>query len=226
MEITVEAKRLPAVIVGTGPSLNFREVYELREAGHVLFAVNNAYTIEPDWHVTVNPEWWDWYHPRHLAVRKLASEGRAWHSDPETARRYGLKDFQWKDDHEHIRANGLSKDRALVHLGHSSGFTALNIAYLMGFNPIVLIGHDMRYPKNYDAQKREPGGARHYFGEYPQPLQHWPRVRVGKDGELWGLIECYEAIPKVNRDVEIINLSPNSALHHFPRMTTEEYLNA
>ena len=49
----------PAVIIGTGPSLEPSDVELCRTRGLKLFGVNNTWEFWPDVHVTVNPEWWD-----------------------------------------------------------------------------------------------------------------------------------------------------------------------
>lgn len=145
-----------------------------------------------------------------------------WHSDQDASERWGLKCFGWTDDAE---KRGLSINNRNVALGHSSGFAALNIAYLMGCDPIILIGHDLRYPKNYDGRKQEPGGKRHYFGEYPDPrLLHWPTQKVLPTGELDGLIQCYNAVASRPKLVEIINCTSGSALECFPHMELGEFL--
>jgi hypothetical protein len=173
---------------------------------------------DPDVHVTVNPEWWQEYAA--VATPDKLDRDYCWCSDAPTCAKYGLKHFSWYDDRS---KSGLSDDPRNVHLGHSSGFAALNIAYLMGCSPIGLLGHDMRYPKGYDGKAKVPGGLRHYFGEYPKWMQHWPSVRVRSTGELDGLIECYEGVAAQDPPVSIINLTPNSAVTCFPFMPVEDF---
>ncbi len=207
----------PAVIIGTGPSLGEAQVEACRHANVHLFGVNETWRFCPEVHVTVNPEWWDYNMPRETDLAMMCGTTMtAWHSDPAGCERWSLKHFEWF--HTDANDSGLSRDPNNVHMGHSSGFAALNIAYLYGCNPIILIGHDMRYPSGYDGRKKIAGGPRHYFGEYPPALQRWPSVKVRDTGELDGLIECYNAVPEKNPDVEIINCSPGSALECFPKL--------
>ncbi len=228
MRIPARFPGRPAAIIGTGPSLESADVEQCRKAGFLLVAVNNAWEFRPHVHVTTNPEWWDLCREDDdifMMMNSSSNPLQCWCSDFRTAAKWGLNHFDWRDDAEH---RGLSADPTLVSLGHGSGFSALNIAFLMGCNPIVLLGHDMRYPKGYDAIAKNPGGKRHYFGEYPEGAQHWPRVKVRATGELDGLIVCYEAVAEQirveQRHVDIINCTPGSALECFPSRRLDEVI--
>lgn len=206
------------MVIGTGPSLTEADVDLCREAGLKMFGVNNAWEFWPHVHVTVNPEWWKLYMDTETDLWTQMAQMECWCSDVGACERWGMKHFAWTDDAE---KRGLSSDPDNVALGHSSGFAALNIAYLMGCDPILLLGHDMKYPDGYRGRQQIPGGRRHYFGEYPKPLGHWPSVKVGSKGELNGLINCYNS---VDTDVDIINVSPGSALKAFAQRELRETL--
>ena len=95
----------------------------------------------------------------------------------------------------------------------------LNLAILYGCKKLVLVGHDMKFAEDYKPQKQDPGSIpRHYFGEYPKKLQHWPSVKV-RQGILDGLIEAYEGIrddiDSRQISVDIVNCTPDSALKVF-----------
>jgi hypothetical protein len=117
------------------------------------------------------------------------------------------------------KLTGLSLDPGIVHINHGSGPMILNLAILFGVSKIVLIGHDMKFAPDYAPAKQHPGSIpRHYFGEYPKKLQHWPSVKV-RQGVLDGLIEAYSDI-KDDMDsrqisVDIVNCTPDSALTMF-----------
>jgi len=152
----------------------------------------------------VNSGWWDHYWPQ---VKKHACQ--KWTTNKESAEKYGLNWVAEKN------APGLSKDPSIIHHGHGSGFTLLNLAYLMGANRILLIGYDLKYAPDYNGHTREVGSSpRHYFGEYPVELQHWPKVHVEK-GVHTELCNLYQSVAD-QRIVEIINCSTDSALTCFP----------
>jgi hypothetical protein len=112
-------------------------------------------------------------------------------------------------------ADGLSTDPEFIHYGHSSGYQLINLALHYGVTEFVLIGYDLRYPKGYNGHTREPGGDRHFFGEYPAALQHWTKFGIGPDGKINGLLDCYRTIKPADYCIRIINCSPDTALDFF-----------
>jgi len=152
-----------------------------------------------------NPEWWDYYWNRDEKLRR--GEFTKWTWDRPTANKYGLAyiEGRWGD--------GLSTDPGYIHYGHSSGYQLLGLALHHGVTEFILIGYDLRYPKGYSKTYRDPGGDRHYFGEYPPELGHWPAA--GQNGEMTGLLECYRTINPAELGIRIINCSPGSALDFF-----------
>lgn len=188
------------VIIGTGPSLTDDQLDLVKP--YRKFGVNNAiFKTDLDVHLACNPEWWDHYHDQ------IKSEAALWTWDKPTADKYGLN---------HISGRwgpGLSTDPDYIHYHHGSGPQMVNLAYHYGVKTFILIGWDMRY-----SQKR------HYFGEYPKELQHWPRT--GPNGELTGLIKEMETIKPEGYDIQIYNCSPGSALTCYPSRSLSELLSA
>lgn len=183
------------VIIGTGPSLT-RE--QIDQVSHLRkFGVNNAYEFGLDVHLACNIEWWDYY--------GADFPGHKWTWDKATAEKYGINYIagRWAD--------GLSTDPNYIHYHHGSGPQIVNLALHYGCKTMLLIGWDMRY-----------SAKRHYFGEYPAPLQHWPRT--GPNGELAGLIREMETIRPADYGIEIINCTPGSALKCYPSRYLSEYL--
>lgn len=180
----------------------------------MLFGVNRVWEIVPDLAVLwgTNASFWDYYWCAALA----AYPAQKWTVSREAADRYGLN---WTAEKN---APGLSPDPSVIHHGHGGGFSMLNLAYLMGARRIILLGYDLRYSSDYDGRSRQMGsGPRHYFGEYPPALQHWPSARV-KNGVHVELVELYESVAKQNA-VEIVNCTgPNSALTCFPSASIED----
>jgi len=209
----------PGVIIGTGPSLTeeqLRTVLSARSQNRCrVFGVNNALMAAPflDVHLACNIEWWDHYHD-HSAVQWTAA--RKWTWDKHTADKYGLRHVpgRWGE--------GFSTDPEFIHYGHSSGFQIMNLAYHYGIRTMILIGYDMRYLPGYDRNQRNPGEGRHYFGEYPKNLQHWPKV--GPGGEFTGLLRVFRTIDREALGVRIINCSPGSALDFFENAELKDVL--
>jgi hypothetical protein len=195
--------------LATGPSFSPQQADIARAKGFVLFGCNNIWQDVPDLAVmwATNAAWWDHYWSPHLAQYPAEK----WTVSRPAADKYGLS---WVEERN---APGLSTDPNVIHHGHGGGFSMLNLAFLMGAARIVLLGYDLKYAPDYDGRLRQTGSEpRHYFGEYPEALLHWPSVAV-KNGVHVELLRLYEQVAKQNA-VEIINCTgPNSALTCFPR---------
>jgi hypothetical protein len=193
--------------IATGPSLTLSQIESARRKGFVLFGCNRVWEIVPDLEVLYgcNEGFWAHYWCEALANHPA----QKWTTNRVAADRFQLN---WIAERN---APGLSSDSAYVHHGHGSGFTLVNLAHLMGAERIVLLGYDMRYAPDYDGVAHQIGSSpRHYFGEYPSALQHWPSVKV-RDGVHVELVELYESVAKQGL-VEIVNCTPDSAVTCFP----------
>jgi hypothetical protein len=115
----------------------------------------------------------------------------------DTAKKYGLR---------LIASNigkGFSFDPSFIHEGRNSGFQAINLALLMGGNPIVLVGFDMR-------------GHSHF-------LQRTNGLKVTKEyGDFAG--EFDNAAKLLPPGIEIWNATPKSGIAGFTRVTLEDVL--
>lgn len=195
-----------ALIVGTGPSLTDEAIRLINESELPKFGCNLTYRVIDGLTALLgcNYEFWDFYWDE---VKALSCD--LWSSHHESKQGAPLKKIrgEWRD--------GLSTDPSVIHYGHSSGYQLINLALHYGVTEFVLIGYDLRYPKGYDGHRKQAGGARHYFGEYPKELQHWTRFNIGSDGELNGLLGCYRTIYAEKYGIRIINCSPGSALDFF-----------
>jgi hypothetical protein len=196
--------------IATGPSLTLEQISQARRKGFTLVGCNNVWQIVPDLALlyACNLKWWQHYWSPALAAHPAAK----WTTNYEAATRYGLN---WIAERN---SPGLSTDQSIVHHGHGSGFTMLNLAYLLGAERIVLLGYSLAYAADYDGKARQPGSVpRHYFGEYPAELQHWPSQKV-RDGVHVELRDLYRSVAEQGL-IEIINATPGSALDCFPRMS-------
>lgn len=198
-----------AVILATGPSLT----PEISEAIHwiqaekdwALFGMNHTWIdFDLDYFLSCNYQYYDEFWDKGLKDTRSSK----WTWDKACADKYKINHIEGK------WADGFSKTH--LHLGHSSGFQLPGLAYYLGFERLLLCGYDMKYADDYDGKNKRIGSTpRHYFGEYPEKLQHWPSVKV-KNGVFTELIEQFEKVKELNPDVEIINCSPGSAMTCFP----------
>jgi hypothetical protein len=158
-----------------------------------------------------NERWWVHYWTRGLEQYPAEK----WTTNKVAADKFSLNWIAEKFDY------GLSTNPRIVHHGHGSGYTMLNLAYLMGASRIVLLGYDCKYAPDYDGREKKVGSSpRHYFGEYPGALLHWPTISV-KDGVHVELVGLYASVAMQNL-VEIVNCTPGSAIDCFPRADIEQ----
>ena len=214
------------ILVATGPSVKdqIKEINDIKQGGRArIITVNNSYEAFPtaDAHIACNLDWWRHYWPTSAILREMACPKYTWYKN--VADKYGI---------EYVKAivkDGLSLDPRILHINHGSGPMGINLAVHLGFKKLLLVGHDMKFAKDYNGARQKTGSSdRHFFGEYPKKLQHFPSVQVGKSapGVLDGLIEAYNKMPKdlKRSGMEVINCTPGSALPTFPMSTLEKEL--
>lgn len=204
-----------AICIGTGPSLTPAAIELVNRSDLPKFGCNLAYKVIPDLTALLgcNYEFWDYYWDE---VKGLPCG--LWTTHPQARREAPLRFLrgEWRD--------GLSRDKKVLHYGHSSGYQLLGLAYHYGATELILIGYDLKYPKGYDGFTKTAGGDRHFFGEYPKPLQHWTKFGMGPNGELGGLLECYRTIKPEDYGIRIINCSPGTALDFFETGNLADYV--
>lgn len=205
------------IVIGTGPSLTVKQLTAVREfrwfgVNNALFHVGRA-GRELDVHLACNVEWYDYYAElravaRYAAIPSWIAVDAEHPERAAAARRHGLRAIGG------VWMPGLATSRQFLAYHHGAGPQAINLAYHYGCKVIGLLGFDLRYRPD----------KRHYFGEYPKPLQHHPRT--GPNGELLGLIRELCTIKPADYGIQIYNLTPRSALQCFHSPSISEFLDA
>lgn len=100
----------------------------------------------------------------------------------------------------------------------NTGMAAVNIAYCLGYNPIYLLGMDCKadYSEHWDGDAHfyDDPWRRAVMRDYTEEFMEGWRRRL--DGQ---------AAQYAYRDVEVINLGPDSALREYRRGNWETALN-
>lgn len=190
-------KGLPAVVLGTGPSLA-DQAEKIKASGCKIFGVNNTFNdFDLDVWIACDPAWHNHYSP-------IVGDFDKWHWDKSICEKHGYQyiEGRWGDGPN--KCSGLSLNPRYIAYGHSSGFQALGLAVHMGCDPIYLAGYDM----NYDGKER------HYFSELSDKAGEYPD-QLRKYSTFDGLILCYEQIAKQTGLPKIINLTHSSGLKCF-----------
>ena len=199
--------------IGTGPSLKQHQIDTAREKNFTLFGCNLTYQLVPDLALfySVNMAFWAHYWGLGLSEHTAAK----WTTNRDVADEYGVN---WIAE---VNKIGLSQDPDVIHHGHGSGFSLVSMAHRAGADRIILLGYDLKYSKDYNGKQQVRGSTpRHYFGEYPASMQHWPSVSV-IDGVHVELVDLYRSI-KSQGLVEVINCTPDSAIDCFEMVDIED----
>lgn len=187
------------IIIASGPSLTREDAALCERSGCSLLGINNAYQIctRLDYLYACDKKWWAKHYEKvTLDCRKFSLEETPY-SDVEPLTNDGF--------------NGISHQWPKVRTGGNSGYQALNLAVILGYKNIVLLGYDM-----------QPGekGELHWHPNHeglsnpnPKRLESW---RGAFDS----------AAPVIaGRGVEVVNATRRTALTCFPRIDLEQALN-
>ena len=197
------------IIIGGGSSLTLRDVSiadSISKTGRAyIIGINDAYRISSS-----------------LGMLYVADLAFAMHHKPAIDAAQAVQKFEkWTagaelkkklTDWKYIEGDGsvldFSSNRKKVTLGQHSGFQTINIALLMGFKRIILMG--------FDCGTGPESNARHWFGDHP------PGVAKSSPYESWRKSIERAANNIVSFDSEIINASRFSTLQCFQRQTIDK----
>lgn len=207
-----------AILAATGPSI-LDQVENINKLDIPIITVNNSFELFPKAtaHISCNDDWWEYYWKTSKTLRELSADKYTWYKH--IAEKFNIKYIKA------IVKDGLSLDPRIIHINHGSGPMGINLALHLGVSKLLLVGHDMKFAEDYNGRLRIVGKTpRHFFGEYPSELQHWPSVKIGlsKPGVIDGLIEAYEKMVPYLTTMEVVNCTPNSALNIFRKSTLEK----
>ncbi len=207
-----------AIICATGPSIT-SDVIQLcnkaKQDGKLrLFGMNLAYTVfDLDVFHACNYQFYDYYYPNDYRFR--IGSYKKWTTRPELQGKYNGVEYI-----KEIWEPGFSTNPDVVHAHHGSSLQLMNLALHYGIKRMGLVGFDMRYSGK--ISNKEYSNKRHFFGEYPKVMQHWPKT--DSNGDLGGLIKEFETVTPSDYDIEIINLTEDSALKCFTYQSLSEFL--
>jgi len=186
------------VIIAGGPSLTREDVEHVENSGVDIIGINDAYRICRKLTIlyACDRRWWQQHYGKvkDLPCRKISLEDTG----------YPLDDRVINDG-----PTGLSLEWPKVKTGRNSGYQAINVAILLGYKRLILLGYDMQLT----------GNKVHWFGSHPAPLSNSTERRLA----AW--VKTYNDLPGLlPPGVEIINATRKTALTCFPRMSLDEAL--
>lgn len=184
-----------AVCIASGESLTQEDVDYCKDKATV-FVVSDGYKLAPwaDYLYSCDTPWWD----LHFNDVKGSFKGELWSLSPETHEKYGVNVIDYKPRLD------WSVEEGVIATGGNSGFQVLNMADLMGFDEIILLGYDM----GFDHKS-------HWFGDHKGGLQR------GSNFKRW--IENFNrAAPLIQ--TKIVNCTRKTRLECFEKADLRDVL--
>lgn len=196
-------------ILASGDSLTVEQcaaVWRWRDAdpaNRKAIAINTTFrrALWADVLYACDGPWWEGRDrsdsPMYIDEARATFAGALWTQDSATATKYGVNFIASE------RGEGLSRRPGVIFQGANGGHQAIGLTYWSGALTVYLLGFDMR------------GG--HWHGEHPAMLRKTLRFDV-----------FLKALDKMAADVatvpgfDVINCTPKSALHSFPKRAWQE----
>lgn len=194
------------IIVASGPSLTTEQVEQAKASHLPIMVVNDNYKLVPnaDYLFAADLIWWyNHYDKVPEEIQCYTLEGHPLHLSKRIDGAYErLKGIDYTRDY------GIYDDK--LYLGGNSGFMALQLAKILGYTRLILIGYDCQHT----------GEKKHWFGDHDRK-----RFRKNaEDVELWQK-EFDSYAPFFSRTgIEVINCSAETALTCFKRDSLEAAL--
>jgi hypothetical protein len=191
-----------AIVLASGPSLTVEQIDAARRSEHFTIVVNRTYQKFLDADVLYAGDFMFWR--TYMADIRATFKGKCWTQDNSVAARW---------PHVVQRMRGGNRDglgTKIIHTNGNSGMQSLNLAYLWGYERIVMLGFDMKLGSD---------GAKHHHPDHPAPCV-----------QAMTFFEWIHKCEKVARDFrekthcEVINCTPESALTCFPMKDWREVL--
>ena len=182
------------IIIATGPSLRRRDVAALRHAG-ITIAVNCGVFYAP---------WAEFLFATDAVWWRYYTPKVTWYRGHRVSRSYRGPDIEtWRGKH-------------WPRTGGNSGHMAIQYAVDQGAEHIALLGFD----------QSKTGGKAHCHADHPKKTQEGARTNMANAGGIaaWPRLMNKTAADLHHRGIEVVNLSRQTALTCFPRLTVKQFL--
>lgn len=214
-------------IIGSGPSVRNINPDKLKD--HIVFSVNSSIKKFKDCDYYVCDDWdvinWDYFDfAKKLKCIKLLYRK----SFQKYEKSLKLENCIFYSHNEYaingiVKPNNLKLTKTEPIIGARTVMaSAIHLAYIMGCNPIVLVGVDCRYEN-----------GKRYFWEFPEEEMCYRKDgkrynlsidKSGKDSHCNSFIEYWKYFSKINPDNNIITIKNTSEIKVFKEKTLEEIL--
>lgn len=203
----INMHRRVAICIASGPSLIDRDVNLAVKSGFRIAVCNDNYRRAPDADLLYaqDERWW----AHHInKVRAQGFRGELWGGSATACAKYQLKHATITKDVGWVCSPCFHTVPKSVPIagGALSGYQMVNLVGNLWTPKIILL-------LGYDHQ--ETNGMKHWFGNHPPT---WPNVpNLARDLPYWTVMKN-----ELPASLEIINVSRETAITCFPRMTIDE----
>lgn len=193
---------LTCAVIASGASLTKEDVDFLAYRMPVI-AVSDAWKLCPSakYLYSCDAKWWQYHDgvPEYRGT-KVGLDSKITYPDVKLLRMRTKPNPRGSKYSPIILDEGLDDDPRFLRTGCNSGYQAINLAYHLGANRIILLGFDMK--------------GSHFFGEHPE------EIRPGGTGSPFALwIAKFKTLADAfqERGIKVINCTPDSALPWFEK---------
>ena len=190
-----------AIVLASGPSLTQEQINAAQFSGHFTIVVNSTWEKMPGAHALYSGDFLWWKH-NIAKVRAADFKGGKWTQDNSAS-------LRWPDIKRMRGGNRGGLGKEIIHINGNSGTQAVNLAFLWGYNRIILLGFDL---------KLGPKGEKHHHPDHAAPMIQ------GQCFDEWLKKWVLVAADLKAAKVEVLNATPGSALKLFPMVDWKEVL--
>jgi len=201
------------ICIAAGPSLMRRDVAMCERAGLPIMVVNGAFMFaesivvngafrfaeSPEYHYAGDTRWW----LRNYDQAQLWSQKFSIRADKYDQGFPGVRQM------DRGTTEGFSTTWPVISTGKNSGYAAINLAYLLGFRRLILLGYDMKFTSD---------GKKHCHPDHPDSnpsedtVDEWLRI-------------FHKMAPEMKElGLDILNATRDTALECFPLVRLEEVI--
>lgn len=187
-----ESRYRETFLVAGGPSLKGFDFDKLR--GRSVIAINDA-LLQLPWATAMFSADKVWVSKRHEQIKAFTGEKYIAVTEVPSNHIAGVHYL------DKIRATGLSLSPDAVHVSGSSGYGALNLAFILGAKKITLLGFDYKE------------SSQHWYNP-----NHWNKTKNNISFPLW--TAAFDSTVEVlqQHSVIVLNASVDSAVTAFPKI--------
>lgn len=198
------------IVIASGPSLTQNQVDTAKASGLPIMVINDNYKLVPEAEFLFAADLQWWYHNYYIVPETISCYTLDRHIEHLERRIGGCSDRLKGVSFTHDREE-LDLDDEIIHHGSNSGYMGLQLAVILGYTKLIMIGFDHQHTN----------GMRHWFGDHDSKIFKVNADHVDKwVDSIDGLVYYM-----THKGIDIVNCSNETAIRTIRRSTLEDELN-